>query len=60
MSEFEVKKNVDVKTIKAKLLEIVKDLGSEKQFTATMVMGETYRSITAIHGNQVLCINFMN
>lgn len=57
----EVKKNVDGKTIEGQLKAIAKEFAKcAGDWTATLVMDEQYRSITAICGNQVLCINFMN
>ena len=58
----EVKKNVTVQAVKDQLKEITKLFGEvkESEVQATLVMDDDYRSITAICGNQVLCINLMN
>lgn len=57
----EVKKNVTIQDVRDQLKVITKLFGesNEGEVKATLVMDETYRSITAICGNQVLCINLM-
>lgn len=56
-----VEKDVDVRTIRERLLEIANEIHEvEGKVKATLVMDETYRSVTAVIGNQVLCINLMN
>ena len=58
----EIKKNVTLQAVKDQLKVITKLFGEAKdeEVQATMVMDDDYRSITAICGNQVLCINLMN
>lgn len=58
----EIKKNVTVQAVKDQLKVITKLFGDVKddKVKATLVMDDDYRSITAICGNQVLCINLMN
>lgn len=57
----EIKKNVTLQAVKDQLKVITKLFGEVKdeEVQATLVMDD-YRSITAICGNQVLCINLMN
>lgn len=57
----EVKKNVDVKVIKEHLVSIASQIAeSQEPVNATLVKDENYSSMTAMVGNQVLCINFMH
>lgn len=58
----EIKKNVTLQAVKDQLKVIAKLFGEvkESEVQATLVMDDDYRSITAICGNQVLCINLMN
>lgn len=58
----EIKKNVTLQAVKDQLKVITKLFGEVKdeEVQATLVMDDDYRSITAICGNQVLCINLMN
>jgi hypothetical protein len=58
----EIKKNVTLQAVKDQLKVITKLFGEvkESEVQATLVMDDDYRSITAICGNQVLCINLMN
>lgn len=58
----EIKKNVTLQAVKDQLRVITKLFGEvkESEVQATLVMDDDYRSITAICGNQVLCINLMN
>ncbi len=58
----EIKKNVTLQAVKDQLKVITKLFGEvkENEVQATLVMDDEYRSITAICGKQVLCINFMN
>ena len=57
----EIKKNVTLEAVKDQLKVITKLFGeADCNVQATLVMDENYRSITAICGNQVLCINLMN
>ena len=58
----ESKKNVTLQAVKDQLRVITKLFGEvkESEVQATLVMDDDYRSITAICGNQVLCINLMN
>ena len=57
----EIKKNVTLQAVKDQLKAITKLFGeADESVQATLVMDDNYRSITAICGNQVLCINFMN
>ena len=58
----EIKKNVTVQAVKDQLKAITKLFCEVKddEVKATLVMDEDYRSITAIYGGKVLCINLMN
>lgn len=55
-----ISKSVDVHAIKEHLEQIIANLPSiNEKVTATLVDDERYMSMTAVFGNQVLCINFM-
>ncbi len=57
----QISKSVDVHTIKEHLLSIVEMLPDcDEPVNATLVKDEHYLSMTAVIGNQVLCINLMN
>ena len=58
----EIKKNVTVQAVQEQLKVITELFGEVKdeEVKATLVMDEDYRSITAIYGGKVLCINLMN
>ena len=56
-----IKKNIDVQVIKERLQNLAQIFGAESDepVNATLVMDETYTSMTALVGGKVLCINFM-
>ena len=57
----QISKNVNVDELKKQLFRIANGLKAEAgKVQATMVLDENYTSMTAVMGNQVLCINFMN
>ena len=57
----QISKSVDVRTIKEHLLSIVEMLPDcDEPVNARLVKDEHYQTMTAVMGNQVLCINFMN
>ena len=58
----EIKKNVTVQAVQEQLKVITKLFGEVKdeEVKATLVMDDDYRSITAICGGKVICINLMN
>jgi len=56
-----ISKSVDVHAIKEHLQTIVNGIHeTEEKINATLVEDETYMTMTAIIGDQVLCINFMS
>ena len=55
-----IKRNVSVEEIKAHLRFIADSLEEAGEVKGTVVQDENYASVTAIIGNQVMCINFMN
>lgn len=55
-----ISKSVDVHAIKEHLQNILEGLPTvEEKVTATLVDDERYMSMTAVFGNKVLCINYM-
>jgi len=55
-----ISKSVDVHAIKERLEQIIAELPNvEEKVRATLVDDERYISVTAVIGNKVLCINFM-
>ncbi len=55
-----ISKSVDVHAIKEHLQQIVNGIHeTDEKVNATLVKDARYMSMTAVIGNQVLCINFM-
>lgn len=56
-----IHKGVSVDAIKEHLVSIASQIvESQEPVNATLVKDEHYSSMTAVVGNQVLCINFMS